>query len=98
MPDELFMTISTVTGREPPSVIRTSSMAAAESEWIDTDPPPQGARARHAPGEGGAARAPAGARREGGRLPLRAMARDRLQRLGDAARQLRLLVDALEQL
>ena len=39
MPAELFMTISTMTGRVSPSVIRTSSMAAAESEWIETDGP-----------------------------------------------------------
>jgi hypothetical protein len=40
------MTISTMTGRVSPSVIRTSSIAAAESEWIEKEPRSKGIRER----------------------------------------------------
>ena len=46
MPDELFIRISIRTGRSSPSVILTSSIAAAESECIETLPLSNGMRER----------------------------------------------------
>ena len=46
MPEELFITISIRIGRESPSRISTSSIAAAESEWMDTEPRSNGIRDR----------------------------------------------------
>ena len=46
MPEELFITISIRTGLSSPSPIRTSSIAAAESECIVTWPRSNGIRER----------------------------------------------------
>ena len=97
MPDELFMTISTITGLVSPSVIRTSSIAAAESEWIETEPRSKGMRER-ALREIECVRDAEDARLDRQRLAVCAVARDRLQRLRDDDGELGLVVDAVEQL
>jgi hypothetical protein len=46
MPEELFIRISIPIGLDSPSRISTSSIAAADSEWIDTRPCSKGMRER----------------------------------------------------
>ncbi len=46
MPAELLSSISTRTGRSSPASIRTSSIAAAEIEWIPSCPASSGMRLR----------------------------------------------------
>src|SRR5713226_9277167 len=46
IPEELFIVISIRIGRSSPSLIATTSIAAAESEWSVTDPRKNGMRER----------------------------------------------------
>ena len=97
MPAELFILISIRTARSSPASIVTSSIAAAESEWMPTRPASTGsARAalRHVERVGDPHHP--GLERVG--LAAAAVADDRVQGLGDDDRALGLLVDVGEQL
>ena len=85
-----------MTGRSRPSPILTSSIAAAESEWIDTEPRSNGIREPlgHVERVGDAE----DARLERERLPVGAVADDRLQGLRHDDGALGLVVDAVEEL
>ena len=77
--------------------MRTSSIAAAESEWIETDPRSKGIRERpFAMSSASATRRTPASTREW--LAVRAVARDRLQHLGHDHGAIRLVVDVVEQL
>ena len=97
MPDELFMRIEMRIGFSSPSVISTSSIAAAESEWIPTRPRSNAIRERPCSmSSASATRRMPGLERQ--RLAVGAVADDPLQHLGDDDGQLGLVVDPVEQL